>query len=53
MDLEAPALMQKAASPEFRISGIDEKSSSDGALSLIGAEKSSNAGASRVQRCPF
>ncbi|WP_252682526.1 hypothetical protein [Ralstonia soli] len=51
--LKAPTLMQKAASPDLLRLIVDEKSSSDGALSLIGAEKSINAGASKVQRCPF
>jgi len=41
----APALLKKAASSDPHSLNVDEKSGSDGALSIIDAEKSINGGA--------
>jgi len=41
--------MQKAASLDLLGTNVDEKSSSDGVPSFIGAEKSINGGASEVR----
>jgi len=45
MGARAPALLKKAASSDLHRLNVDEKSGSDGALSIIDAEKSINGGA--------